>query len=132
MSGMNKVLGLCLCFLMGLSTAHAQALTISSDQRQFTIPLAANPTTGYQWSIVTYDKQLFTLKNATYQSPKTKLIGAGGTMLFTFALNKGQSYPKTTKMVFNYARSWEQGKGTVKTVTLNFSAPTAVETNPGT
>lgn len=99
------------------------SINVTSSQPSFIVSLAANPTTGYQWSAVKFDKDLLTLTSSKYQKPNTKLIGAGGQMLFTFTLNKGKTYPKETNMVFKYARSWEPESGTVKNITVNFVAP---------
>ena len=101
---------------------HADPLTVNVDKKQssFVINLAANPTTGFQWTVVSYDKDLLTLSDSTYQKPNTQLIGAGGHMLFTFTINKGKAYPKSTDLVFKYARPWEKNSGTIQNVTVNF------------
>ncbi|AOW57460.1 TPA: protease inhibitor I42 family protein [Legionella pneumophila] len=113
--------------LMGFSAlAYANnevVINVSSKNPSFVVSLAANPTTGYQWSVVEFDKNLLTLSNSIYEKPKSNLIGAGGKMLFTFNLNKGKTYPAQTKMVFKYARSWEPESGTIKNVTINFANP---------
>lgn len=110
--------------LLGLSittnAADALSINVNSKASQFVVSLAANPTTGYQWSLVSYDKSFLNLASSVYQRPQTKAIGAGGQMLFTFTLNKGAHYPEKTKMLFKYARSWEANSGTIKEVTINF------------
>ena len=104
--------------------AHAsEPLSINVDKRQssFVINLPANPTTGYQWSVVQFDKDLLTLSSSAYQKPDNHLIGAGGHMLYTFTLNSGKNYPDFTKFVFKYARPWEkQDTGSVQKVTVHF------------
>ena len=121
---MNIVLG---CLLMGISIIAnaAENLTMDVDNNvaSFKVTLAANPTTGFQWTVDQYDKDLLTLTSSQYQRPETNLIGAGGEMMFTFALNKGKTYPKSTKMVFSYARSWEKVPGKVQTVIVHFINP---------
>lgn len=113
--------------LMGFSVlSYANndvVMKVSSKDPSFVVSLAANPTTGYQWSVVKFDKNLLTLSNSIYEKPQTNLIGAGGKMLFIFNLNKGKTYPAYTKMVFKYARSWEPDSGTIKKVTINFVEP---------
>lgn len=113
--------------LMGFSVlSYANndvVMKVSSKDPSFVVSLAANPTTGYQWSVVKFDKNLLTLSNSIYEKPQTNLIGAGGKMLFIFNLNKGKTYPAQTKMVFKYARSWEPDSGTIKKVTINFVDP---------
>jgi len=108
--------------------AHADeqmSMNVSKDQSSFVVNLAANATTGFQWSVGQFDKDLLTLSSSVYQSPDTKLIGAGGRILFTFSLNKGKTYPKTTELTFKYARSWEKETGTVQKVTVSFVEPDA-------
>ncbi|MCL9685820.1 protease inhibitor I42 family protein [Legionella maioricensis] len=122
---MNILLG---CVLLGLSiianagSAAGDDLTINADSSQssFVVQLAANPTTGFQWKVVRFDKNLLSLISSHYQKNQTNLIGAGGQMQFTFILNKGKSYPAKTNMVFKYARSWEPDTSTLKKVTVNF------------
>ncbi|KTD59263.1 protease inhibitor I42 family protein [Legionella shakespearei] len=114
---------LLLALLFGYSLmAHADdvSIDVNSNNKNFTVSLNANPTTGYQWKVVSFDKGLLTLSGSQYQKPNNKLIGAGGKMLFTFTLNKGKTYPAKTDMVFKYARPWEDKGGTVQKVTVNF------------
>jgi inhibitor of cysteine peptidase len=116
-----------LAMMMFAVLAHADdpmSMNVSKDQSSFVVNLAANATTGFQWSVVEFDKDLLTLSSSVYQRPDTKLIGAGGRMLFTFSLNKGKTYPKTTDLSFKYARPWEkEDTGTVQKVTVNFIEP---------
>lgn len=118
---MKIILG---CLLLSLSIiANAGddlSMNINSNETSFVVTLSANPTTGYQWSVVQFDKSLLTLSSSQYQRSQTNLIGSGGQMLFTFTLNKGKSYPSKTTMQFKYARSWEHNSGSVKNVTVNF------------
>lgn len=115
------------CLLMGISlianSAEALDMDVNNNETSFDVTLASNPTTGFQWSVVEYDKSLLTLTDSQYKRPKTSLIGAGGEMTFTFKLNQGKTYPKSTKMVFNYSRSWEEGTGKVQTIIINFVNP---------
>ncbi|HAT1797296.1 TPA: protease inhibitor I42 family protein [Legionella pneumophila] len=121
---MKKLLsGLLMGFSILACANNDVVINVSSKDPSFIVSLAANPTTGYQWSVVKFDKNLLTLSNSIYEKPKTNLIGAGGKMLFIFNLNKGKTYPAQTKMVFKYARSWEPESGTIKNVTINFANP---------
>lgn len=97
------------------------SIYVDHTQSNFIVSLKANPTTGYQWSLVRFDKQLLTLAESEYESSKTHLIGSGGKMLFTFSLNREMSYPKSTQMVFKYARPWDKGESArVQNVTVYF------------
>lgn len=112
-----------LLLLWSLCIQAADTLTINVDKKnpRFVVALPSNPTTGFQWTVTTYDRTIFQLKSSRFIAPQTKLIGAGGQMTFTFGLIKGKSYPDTTKMTFTYARSWESNSGTLKHVTINFT-----------
>ncbi len=99
------------------------SINVNNNAKGFIVTLPANPTTGFQWSVVKYDKELLTLNGSQFKAPNTKLIGAGGTMLFTFSLNKGKTVPVRTGMQFRYARSWEPNTATTKNVTVLFSNP---------
>jgi inhibitor of cysteine peptidase len=95
-------------------------LNVNVDKPGFEVTLPANPTTGFQWSVVHFDKNLLTLSSSNYERPNTNLIGAGGQMHFTFMLQKGKSYPERTEIVLKYARSWEPESATEKNVVVNF------------
>ncbi len=114
----------CLLFLNSLATFSADTLTVNVDahRRQFVITLPANPTTGYQWTVKQYDKTLLQLTNSQYHAPDTNLIGAGGQMTFTFSRAKHVTYPKSTTLLFCYARGWESGSGMLKKVTVYFKS----------
>lgn len=111
-------------YSMMVQAEEPLSIHVNAAQKNFVISLAANATTGYQWSVVQFDKSILTLSSSVYQTPQTKLIGAGGQMLFTFALNKGRSYPRMMHLTFKYARSWEkEGSGSVQQVTVYFDRP---------
>ena len=109
---------ICCCWVNAANTISIKAVT---SAKEFQISLSANPTTGYQWSVKEYDKTLFKLKSSYYQRPQSKLIGAGGKMVYTFALRKRQHYPQQTKMLFSYARAWEPNSVSSQKVIVNFS-----------
>lgn len=87
--------------------AAKDKITINTKQENFTITLPANPTTGFLWSVVDYDKEIFDLTNQQYITSKVGLVGAGGNSLFTFKLKKLLSYPSSSIIKFKYSRSWE-------------------------
>jgi inhibitor of cysteine peptidase len=116
----NLLFAVLLAFSVSAFADDDLVIKVNKKQPSFVVSLAANPTTGYQWSVEQFDKSLFTLTSSNYQRPQTNLIGAGGTMLFTFTLKQGKIYPNQTKMTFKYARSWEPDSASVKNVTINF------------
>ncbi len=83
------------------------SIDINTKSPSFIISLHANATTGYQWSVVSFNKGLFHLISSEYKRSNTQLVGSGGVMVFRFALNKQQTYPKSSAFTFSYGRSWE-------------------------
>ncbi|WP_298625288.1 protease inhibitor I42 family protein [uncultured Legionella sp.] len=121
---MKIILGFLLMSITFIShAADTLSMNVNNNVTSFKVTLAANPTTGFQWTAEEYDKDLLTLTDSEYIRPKTKLIGAGGEMMFVFTLNKGKTVPKSTKMLFKYARAWETGTGKEQTVVVNFINP---------
>ena len=120
---MQALLGFFL-FLNSFLAFSMDTMTVNVDvhSNPFVIKLPANPTTGYQWAVKQYDKTILKLSGSEYLAPQTKLVGAGGEMIFTFSRLKGVTYPKSMTMLFSYARSWEPNSGTIKKVKVNFSA----------
>lgn len=112
------------CLLWGFSilvyASDELSMDVSVKDSSFVIILDANPTTGYQWSVVQYDKNLLTLTASNFEKPKTTLIGAGGQMHFTFALQKNKTFPANTEIKLKYARSWEPKSATFQNVKVNF------------
>jgi inhibitor of cysteine peptidase len=74
--------------------------------KEFTIALGSNISTGYSWQPA-YDEKALMLVEQTYQEQDNtgkQLVGAGGTEYFKFkSLGKGQ-----TQVTFTYRRPWEQ------------------------
>lgn len=114
------------CLLLGCSmlaqanTGSDELMNVNSNDPDFTISLPANPTTGFQWSVIDYDKALLNLTHSQFVKPNSKLIGAGGVMKFTFDLNSGVTYPVFTEITLKYARPWEAKSATIKHVRINF------------
>ena len=118
---MRAAIGLLLLCASCLSAANTLTMNVDPTNPQFVVELPSNPTTGYQWTVTTYDKTLLQMTSSHYVAPQTKLIGAGGKMIFTFAPVKGKAYPQSTQMLFTYVRPWEPKSGTLKKVIINFT-----------
>lgn len=103
------------------AAAELGTVNLGPNQAEFVVTLPANATTGFQWEIVSYDKNLFTLISSEYLPSNTNRIGAGGMMSFSFKINKLVSYPASSPIQFRYARSWEASTGRVTTINVNFS-----------
>lgn len=121
---MRMLASICLLLLMMTNLYADDPVTIhvGPGEKTFEVSLPSNPTTGYQWTVKNYDTKFLKLLSSIYTPSNSKLIGSGGTMVFSFErLNIG-SVPETTLLEFRYARPWEKGSGTSKTVTVTFSA----------
>ncbi|HEY97897.1 MAG TPA: protease inhibitor I42 family protein [Dehalococcoidia bacterium] len=106
-------------------TAAAKAFT-EPDQiintgvnKEFTIALESNITTGYSWQVAYDDKALNLVENTYKEQDNTgkQIVGAGGTEYFTFkALSKGE-----TQVTFTYHRPWEQPSAQDQTVVFTIN-----------
>lgn len=68
------------------------------------VVLEGNPTTGYAWRAVGYNRRILTMDSKPYYKPKTQLVGSGGYYLFRFvAVSQGFSHMKLI-----YHRPWEK------------------------
>ena len=114
---------LCLMLLMMTKIYAADPIEIhvTAGDKTFQVALPSNPTTGYQWTVKSYDTQLLKLFSSLYTPSKSNLVGAGGAMVFSFERLNPASVPKKTVMEFSYARPWEKGNATSQTVTVIFS-----------
>lgn len=110
---------LCLCSWL-VHAGDSMTIHVSRSSSSFVVKLPANSTTGYQWTVTRFNKALLDLTSQQYVAPKTRMMGAGGHALFTFQMRQGESYPKSTTMLFSYARPWEPSSATVTKVTVQF------------
>jgi len=80
-----------------------------------TIFLPANPTTGYDWVLADeLHSRYVTLVSNEYETPKTEMVGAGGTSKWQFkAVNEG-----IATAALEYLRSWEKDVDPVYTLLL--------------
>ena len=68
------------------------------------VVLAGNPTTGYTWQLLSFNKAHLQLIQESYTSSNSTLCGAGGTYTFELsAVAKG-----TSPISLVYHRSWEK------------------------
>ena len=100
--------------LVWLATAQAgdpKPITVTAG-KEFKITLQYNASTGYQWVLATPpDEKFVKLLGTDYKRLDTKLVGAGGDMVWTFqALAEGK-----TKLNLKYVRPWEAGQKPAQT-----------------
>ncbi len=74
-------------------------------EREFSVTLPSNPTTGYHWELAApLAEGIVKLMDSTYQAPATGLLGAGGEEIWTFkAVGRGE-----TVIELKYVRPWEK------------------------
>ena len=113
----SLVLMLGLGFAIPLYADEAVKITLTPEQTTFYIEVKAIPTTGYQWTVKTYDKQQFEFISSGYVKAKTAtnsdsskvLVGAPMQQRFSFKLVKSLQAP--SKITLRLARSWEPQDG---------------------
>lgn len=71
--------------------------------QELVIRLESNPSTGYDWQVVKYSKELLSLEEDEYIPPENARIGQGGTKHFAFKALK----PGSTVLELAYYRPWE-------------------------
>lgn len=99
--------------LLAYGADSSQNIRLTNDQQTLEVNLPANATTGYQWYVQSYDHELLSLQDYRYVAPNTKLMGAGGTALFSFNIDPSfYSAPQTTTISFIYQRPWSPGQNT--------------------
>ena len=86
-----------------LSLKYSGAVVTISKGETIEVALMGNPTTGFTWNIVEYDKNVLKSEGSDFVR-ESDLIGAGGTEVFKFsAIGKGK-----TNLVIQYNRVWEK------------------------
>lgn len=84
---------------------------------EISFKLKANPSTGYSWFLMNYDKNLLKPLSAKYNPPEKNMPGAPGYMLWRFRVNASAFVvPRATKIELLYARPWELAKGHQKKI----------------
>ncbi|MDY0039216.1 MAG: protease inhibitor I42 family protein [Desulforhabdus sp.] len=93
-------------------TEHQPTSIQASPGEEFAITLQSNPTTGYRWELAApLEEEVVKLVGNVYQSPETKLIGAGGQEVWTFkAVGQGEII-----IQMKYVRPWEKDIPPVQT-----------------
>ncbi len=90
------------------ATDPQKPIVVKASDPNFVITLSSNPTTGYSWSLKTYDSDLIKPISRKYYPPQTKLLGAGGYEKWFFAVKPaGFTVPHITNVTLIYSRPWE-------------------------
>jgi predicted secreted protein len=97
------------------SKSQAEEKSVKAN-KEFTISLDSNRTTGYKWE-ASFDRAFLRLKADRYKRPAKALVGAGGTQIFVFVpVKQGE-----TKIRFVYKRPWEKSIAKEKTFTIHIN-----------
>jgi inhibitor of cysteine peptidase len=103
---------LILAFGMTNVLAQNKMVTATKASPNFSVTVKSNPSTGYSWSITSYDKNLIKPLGHSYQTPNTRLIGASGSETFSFkVLDNGFTRPQKTQIKMQYRRPWQKSNG---------------------
>lgn len=79
---------------------------VSKEKQIITFELPCNPTTGYRWQVLQYDKKFLEYVKTDYQAKNPQLMGAGGIEKFYFKKKSTKAFD--TKISLQYIRSWEK------------------------
>jgi inhibitor of cysteine peptidase len=83
-------------------------IIVSPASPTFTIRVAANATTGYQWFITDYNPRLVKLLSQQYVTKQTQSTGSAGTSVWEFQLQQMAFLaPHLTHITLEYRRPWE-------------------------
>jgi inhibitor of cysteine peptidase len=66
------------------------------------VTLASNPSTGYEWKLLSTNRRVVRLVSHRYVAPKVERPGAGGKEIWRFAARARG----TVTLVFGYLRPW--------------------------
>jgi len=90
-------------------------VVMTEEGKEFTVRLASNRTTGYQWRAAGQpDDRFVKLVKSEYIPFDGGAIGAGGEEIWTFlAVGKGD-----TEITMEYVRPWEKTQPPAKTATI--------------
>ena len=98
-----------------------EQIKLDASCSNFKIKLPSNRTTGFQWTLESYDKAHFRCVKSDYITSDTTRMGAPGERVFYFQKKENTACPESTVLRFRHARSWEPDSGTQTEVTVHFS-----------
>lgn len=124
-------------FVLGCddSSADSGAIVVSQAQNggtiapaageTFTVQLAGNPTTGYEWTVAQIDAAYLRLADSSYAADSSA-VGSGGVYTFQFETLQ----PGATTLGLVYRRSWETtAADQAFTLTVNIQSAAADDDN---
>jgi inhibitor of cysteine peptidase len=120
----KKIVWLVLCWVFSaklFAAAEQVQVILHPTCACFEVKLAANPTTGFQWTLEHYDATHVSYLKDVYVASDTTRVGVPGEHVFYFKQKNLTSAPESTVLRFRHARSWEPNTGACTEVTINFS-----------
>lgn len=115
-------LSLCTCSTASnktpIVTSHKKPIVVSPQNPEFAITEPSNPSTGFSWKLIDYDKNLMTWVSQKYMAAENKkLMGTPGYEVWTFRANKTHyAVNQVGHIRMQYARPWTKKQAT----TINF------------
>jgi|GEM_PF-1941572 len=106
-----------------MSVAAPKRITLDVPCSRFDVILPANPSTGFRWTIESYDTERFAYLETEYVAATTAQIGTPGTRIFYFKPKVEAMCPESTTLRFSYGRSWEPDSSTLTEVVVHFGPP---------
>lgn len=105
-------------------TDPTKSIVVEQSNPTFSITLKSNPSTGYSWSLKSYDEKLISLVSHKFYPPTNKrLVGAPGYEEWIFKVNPSSftasQTTKATNIALVYIRPWEK-QATQNTQSTNF------------
>ena len=84
------------------------------------VRLAANPSTGYQWTLAKYDANLLETPSSEYFPSHAGLPGAPGYIEWRFSVKPAAfAVPQKTKVILEYKRPWEKSAVQQQVIEIN-------------
>ena len=91
-------------------------IIVTEKNAVFTITLQSNPTTGFLWSVKSFDPKVVRMIGHKFVAPTNKkLIGAPGYEVYVFQVKHHAfttTHEKTTKIALQYTRPWTKDDAT--------------------
>jgi len=111
------------------SFSMPKSISLDATCYRFEIKLPANPSTGFRWTLESYDTEHFACFETEYVAASTTRMGAPGTRIFYFKQKEVAACPESTTLRFSYGRSWEAGSSSSTEVTVQFKQQINQENN---
>lgn len=105
---------------LSLDKIYDKPIVVSGSQATVNILLPAQPSTGYQWFLSNYDKNLVRVQSYRHLAGDTKKVGSVGTDEFKVVVhNRFKNAPQKQTLTFEYMRPWDPSdQPLTKTITI--------------